>query len=274
MFLTPISSLTWAYQLHYYLCFRTNSRRRHFASSSASTLKVITGEICQRHDYHLLDQAIYADQTRCLVSLQPDQCVSKAIQTIKANSARECATTLGLTAPVWERGYLARSTGRMRIGAVSRYLEQQEAHHGYAGRTLPPVYKYRVREPVILTAAHAMFELNHHLVFATRYRRGVFTSFVGKALADYWLLVASKRGFAIDQISIVPDHVHLMVRTVPKMSIEQCAFALMNNGQHFIGKHYPQLLIAAGVEQLWEPSAYAGTCGEMTTALIKTWLRS
>jgi len=86
------------------------------------------------------------------------------------------------------------------------------------------------------------------------------------------LNVASSREFAIDQISVVPDHVHLLVRIMPKMSIEECALLLMNNGQHFIGKNYPQVLIESGINQLWEASAYTGTCGEVTTALLKTWL--
>ena len=34
------------------------------------------------------------------------------------------------------------------------------------------------------------------------------------------------RGFAIDPISVVPDHVHLLVRIVPRMSIEECALLL------------------------------------------------
>jgi len=139
-------------------------------------------------------------------------------------------------------------------------------------RLLPPVYRYRAPLPVRLKAAHASFELNHHLVFATCQRTGVFTSGFGQALSAYWLRVATKRDFAIDQISVVPDHVHLMVRIVPKMSIEGCTFLLLNNGQHFIGQNFPQALVQAGINQLWEGSAYAGTCGELTTALIKSWL--
>ena len=48
--------------------------------------------------------------------------------------------------------------------------------------------------------------------------------------------------------------------------------ALLSNGQYFIGKQQPQALIEAGVEQLWQASAYAGTRGDYTTALIKHWL--
>jgi REP element-mobilizing transposase RayT len=84
--------------------------------------------------------------------------------------------------------------------------------------------------------------------------------------------VALKRRFAIDQVSTVPDHIHLIVRIVPSMSIEECALLLMNNGQYFMAKNYPQLLIQARVDQLWQTSAYAGTCGRYTTGLMQRWL--
>jgi hypothetical protein len=57
------------------------------------------------------------------------------------------------------------------------------------------------------------------------------------------------------------------------MSIEECALLLMNNGQYFMADNYPQLLIKAKVDQLWQGSAYAGTCGKYTTALMQRWLR-
>jgi len=235
MNLTSLTSLSWAYQLHYYLCFRTHRRRALFANQLVvDRLTSELSEICRRHDYHLLECRGYSNQLRCLVSLQPSDTISRVIQTIKTNSSREVGRVLELPAPVWARGYLARSTGRMRIDAVRRYLEQQAGHHGYEARILPPVYRYRAPHRVTLRAAHATFELDHHLVFATHERRGIFTSTIGEALSTYWLKVAAKRGFAIDQISIVPDHVHALIRIVPKMSIEECALILMNNGQYFI----------------------------------------
>ena len=72
----------------------------------------------------------------------------------------------------------------------------------------------------------------------------------------------------------MPDHVHLIIRIVPSLSVQDCALLLMNNGQYFIGRDFPQFLVEAGINQLWQPSAYAGTCGEYTTALVKKWLDS
>ena len=275
MFLTPYSTLTWAYQLHYYLCFRTHRRKQLFADNNVGdALANLINEISANHNYHLLEQHTYPTQFRGLFSLQPSQPVAKTIQILKSNSARELAQQFGVPIPIWARGYLARSSGHVRKSAVRAYLDNQDAHHGYDHRILPPIFKYRAQTPVVLTAAHSCFDLSHHLVFSTKYRKGVFTSTTGEALTRYWLGVAAKRLFAIDQISIVPDHLHLIVRLVPKLSIEEVALVLLNNGQYFMGKHYPELLIESGLDQLWNASAYAGTCGEITTALILKWLES
>jgi putative transposase len=272
MNLTYFTSLSWAYQLHYYLCFRTHRRRQVFLNQQP--LIDIVSEICARHDLHLLDCESYPDQFRCLVSLKPDLCVAKCIQTLKTNASREWNLRMQTSPPLWARGYFARSVGRVRLQAVRTYIEEQSTHHGYDGRLLPPVYGYRAESPLVLASPRAVFDLSHHLVLATRYRNGIFDSSMGQALVEYWLRVARKHAFAIDQVTVVPDHIHSIVRIKPSMGIEDCALLLMNNGQHFIEKGYPEVLIQAGIDQLWQPSAYVGTCGEFTSALIKSWLNS
>jgi len=136
--------------------------------------------------------------------------VATVIRTLKTNLSRAFCAEFGMAPPLWARGYLARSTGRVRVEAVRRYLDQQVEHHGYARRVLPPVFRWRAPVPITLRAAHACFELNYHVVLATRHRAGVFGSQSGRDLATYWLSVANKYGFAIDRISIVPDHIHLL----------------------------------------------------------------
>jgi hypothetical protein len=96
-----------------------------------------------------LQAKAYPDHLRCLLSLRPAQAIAKVIQTIKANSSRECGMQMSLTPPVWERGYLARSVGRVHIEKVKQYLDAQAEHHGYSARAGPPVFSYRADSPVI-----------------------------------------------------------------------------------------------------------------------------
>ena len=188
MNLTPFSSLTWAYQLHYYLCFRTHRRRPLFSSDPhISSLADLIRQVSANHEYRLLEQNSYPTQLRCLLSLQPAQTVAKAAQILKSNSSCELARAHDLSVPIWAVGYLARSSGAVRTSAVRAYLEKQATHHGYDSRVLPPVYRYRVQQPRELSAQHSAFDLTHHLVFSTQQRKGIFGATTGKALTEYWL---------------------------------------------------------------------------------------
>src|SRR5205085_1680074 len=122
------------------------------------------------------------------------------MQKIKSNLSKVACSQLNLSPPFWARGYLGRSVGKISTQNVKRYLEVQAEHHGYAERLHAPVFRYRDTHPKILKSSHTAFDLKHHLVFATRWRRGVFDSVSGPALTNYWLKVADKHGFAIDQI--------------------------------------------------------------------------
>jgi putative transposase len=213
------------------------------------------------------------ESVQLVISLRPSQIISEVLKAIKTASSTAVCREFGIVAPLWARGYLARSLGRVRLQAVKQYVTQQAEHHGYDKRLRPPIFRFRATAPRELATAHASFDLAHHLVLATKFRRGVFGAKTGDGLVNYWTKVAAMRGFAIDQVTVLPDHVHLLVRITPKISVEQIALCLMNNGQYFMGKNFPGQLVDARVDQLWQPSAYAGSCGELPTALLKAFLR-
>src|SRR5215831_7589152 len=96
----------------------------------------------------LLKHRTYRDHVRCVLSLRPNQDLSTVLRTTKANSAGAFCKSQSVPAPLWARGYFARSLGRVHIGAVRRYLDEQAHHHGYARRVIPPVYRYCCAEPV------------------------------------------------------------------------------------------------------------------------------
>jgi len=273
MFLTPYAHLEWAYQLHYHLCFRTYRRRQLFASGSGNLVDIFN-DLYGLHGYHGLQSKIRPADVQLLLSLRPEHTISDVLKRLKGDSSTLLCRQMEIAAPLWERGYLARTSGRVTTAAVKNYLDKQAEHHGYANRVLPPVFRFHNSKPSPLSVAHAVFDLKYHLVLATAFRRCVFDSKLGQALVKYWLNVAEKRAFALDDATILPDHVHMLVRTTPKMSIEECTLLLMNNGQYFVGKHCPARLIEEGMDQLWRPSAYAGSCGELPTALLKSFLAS
>src|SRR5882757_7152256 len=109
MHLDPVEKLNWAYQLHYYLCFRTHRRRRSFEAEAQKEFFVdILAKIASLSDYHVLQSKAYPDHVRCLISLRPEQSIADVIKTIKMNFAREYNIHFATMPPFWARAFLAR----------------------------------------------------------------------------------------------------------------------------------------------------------------------
>ena len=65
---------------------------------------------------------------------------------------------------------------------------------------------------------------------------------------------------------------HLIIEAVPNVSVNDCALALLNNTQQWMEKRYWGVLKETGAWEVWQPSFYAGTVGEYSTAQVKRFL--
>ena len=79
---------------------------------------------------------------------------------------------------------------------------------------------------------------------------------------------------ALVKISFVPDHVHLALRVHPSTSPAELIVQLMNSAQDFMFQRYCEDVIRAGVERLWQPSAYLGSYGDLESAKIAAYIKS
>jgi REP element-mobilizing transposase RayT len=63
-----------AYRLHFYLAFKTHYLRPLFDGQEVQAA-ITTGvdDVCNRHDYHLLDTKLSNDHLRVLLSLKPSR---------------------------------------------------------------------------------------------------------------------------------------------------------------------------------------------------------
>jgi len=114
--------------------------------------------------------------------------------------------------------------------------------------------------------------LDYHLVFVTKSRTAVFDETIAPRLFQYVMAVGRKHGFVVDRISLLPDHIHLIIEAIPSVSINDCALALLNNTQQWMEKCYWGVLKETGAPDVWQPSFYAGTVGDYSTAQVKRFL--
>jgi putative transposase len=280
--MTPhFSSLTAAYQLHFYLWFKTHYRRPFLAGSDARSLvNSVLSEVCTRKDYHLLETDFCKDNLRLLVSLNPTQSVSEAVKFLKGNVSRQFGLAFGdqlrasASKSLWGQGYFARSSGKVNIASARTYVDSQADQHGYQGAWTKPL---KFRNPTFKSPSfsfdHSVCILDYHLVIATQNRLALFDETIAPQLFNYIISIGRRHKFAVDRIGLLPDHVHLLIQAVPSLSVEACALAILENTRDWMTKHHWGILKEMNAWDVWQPSFYAGTIGEYSTAQVREFLR-
>lgn len=128
----------------------------------------------------------------------------------------------------------------------------------------------------------AAYQLHFYLCLKTHYLQPLLTHrekqlLVRNSIDDvckreqYHLLEADitqdhLHDFVIDRIGLLPDHMHLIFEGLPYISVEEYVLALMENTRYWMTKHYSGVLKQTQAWNLWQPSFYAGTVGEYSTA--------
>jgi REP element-mobilizing transposase RayT len=272
-----LDELRFAYCSHVYLHWCTYRRRPcpPLARLDRPTLQARV----DRMALSVLDCQGGPTDLRVLVSLRPSEAVATAASKLKGQTSKWLREALGLVQPadLLARGYFACTTGKSTRPQVEAYLDRQGEHHGYAQRTVPPVYVATYtppRDEARLQAHHACTVLRFHLVFATWRRQGVFGPTEAQAVAACWRGLEDAERFALLKVSFVPDHVHVAIRLHPAVVPDRLALVLLNAAQHCLVEQFPEALVQARVERLWQPSAYLGSFGDLATPALQQYLRN
>lgn len=96
-----------------------------------------------------------------------------------------------------------------------------------------------------------------HLVFVTKYRRGVLTSEMIRYLADVFAKVCADFGAVLAECNGEDDHVHLLVEYPPKVPVAALVNSLKGVSARRLRQRYP---VRTHHEHLWSPSYFAASC--------------
>ena len=214
---------------------------------------------------------------RALVSLAPHDSVSVAASKMKGRISKWLTEQMPAeSAKHLARGYFAVTCGASAADEIDAYLDRQGEHHGNADRARPPVfvrtYEATPETESVLQTDHAITRLRFHIVLATWRRRGVFGQASGEAVSDRWQQLQTNLRLRFEKVSFVPDHVHLAVTLHPAVDPASVVMAMMNAGQEVLWSQFDRDVIKAGVERLWQPSAYVGSFGDLTSNAISAYV--
>ena len=123
------------------------------------------------------------------------------------------------------------------------------------------------------TGRYCVYKNFVHLVFVTKYRRGVFTDSMlevtHKAIAES----CQKMGGELLEFGGEDDHIHLMVCVPPTKSLCHFAGRLKGVSSFVIRKQFPkEIKKMLWGEHLWSPSYCVVSCGGASLDVVKAYI--
>ena len=120
---------------------------------------------------------------------------------------------------------------------------------------------------------HCIFNIHVHLVFVTKYRRGVFTKEILDGLRPIFSSVCQDFDAVLMEFDGEEDYVHLLVTYPPKVSVSKLVNSLKGISSLLIRKkNYPSIRKRLWAGALWSPSYFAASCGGAPISIIRQYI--
>jgi len=120
---------------------------------------------------------------------------------------------------------------------------------------------------------HCVFAIHAHLVFVTKYRRGVFRQehldSLHRILAD----VCKDFDAELIEFNGERDHVHLLINYPPKVALSALVNSLKGVSSRLLRKEFGDFhpwLKRRGI--LWSPSYFAASCGGAPIEILRQYI--
>jgi len=121
---------------------------------------------------------------------------------------------------------------------------------------------------------HVVYNLHVHLVFLTKYRRGVITDRVRDFLKDAMAKVCQDFEAELLEFDGEDDHVHLLVAYPPKVALCLLVSRLKGaSAQRLQKEDFPEVRKKLWGDHFWSPSYCAISCGGAPLEIIKQYIQ-
>ena len=117
------------------------------------------------------------------------------------------------------------------------------------------------------TSVHFM---NYHFVWCPKYRRKVITGEVEARLKELVGTIARENEWEIIALETMPDHVHLFIKTSPKVAPNSIIARIKGTTSRLLRKEFPEL--KRRLPTLWTRSYFVSTHGHVSSETIRKYV--
>ena len=119
---------------------------------------------------------------------------------------------------------------------------------------------------------HAVYDIQYHLCWCTKYRYTVLGGEMGVRCRDLLRQVAMAREVTIIRGALAPDHVHMLVAAPPSISVSRLVQYLKGRASRKLQMEYDELKRRYWGQHMWARGYFCATVGTVTDELIKKYI--
>ncbi len=122
------------------------------------------------------------------------------------------------------------------------------------------------------TNRHSVYNLGYHLIWCPKYRRKVLIGDVEARLREILIDKAKSLDLEIISMEIMPDHVHVFVKSEPIHSPHYIVQQFKGVSANLLRKEFP--FLKSRIPTLWTRSYYAESVGHISEDTIKKYIEN
>ena len=119
-------------------------------------------------------------------------------------------------------------------------------------------------------ASHCVYNMGFHIIWCPKYRRKVLVDGIDERLKELLLEKAEDLEIQIDQMEVMPDHVHLFIKSKPTLAIHHIINQLKGFTSVTLRKEFPKL--KSRLPTLWTRSYYVESVGHISEETIRKYI--
>jgi putative transposase len=109
--------------------------------------------------------------------------------------------------------------------------------------------------------SHTRWDCKYHIVFSPKFRRKVIYGKLKKDIGQILRMLCEQKGVEIIEANACLDHIHMLVRVPPKMSVSYFMGVLKGKSTLMIFERHANLKYKYGRRQFWCKGYYVSTVG-------------
>lgn len=118
--------------------------------------------------------------------------------------------------------------------------------------------------------AGCVYNIAYHIIWCPKYRKKVLTGQIANRLKELLLQKAEENEWIIENMEVMPDHIHIFIKATPSDSPSLIAAQLKGFTSHCLRSEFPSL--RSRLPTLWTRSYYVESVGHISENTVKKYI--